>query len=108
MGNQIEGYYRQGQNAIVIEDLISTGGSSLKAIDALRKANIHVKGLLATFTYGFDEAVKSFEKANCPFFTLTNYSYLIEKALQNNYIKNVDLDLLQSWHSDRKKWKIKT
>ena len=68
MGNQIEGYFEKGQTAVVIEDLISTGGSSLKAVAALRNAGIVVKGLVATFTYGFEESIKSFEIEKCTFF----------------------------------------
>ena len=108
MGNQIEGYFEKGQTAVVIEDLISTGGSSLKAVAALRNAGIVVKGLVATFTYGFEESIKSFEIEKCPFVTLSNYSSLIEKALEKKYIEKKDLDILQNWSANRKNWKIKS
>ena len=104
LGNQIEGFYTSGQEALVIEDLISTGGSSLKAVNALRAEGIIVKGLLATFTYGFDESIKNFKDANCPFFTLTNYSSLIEKALLMKYIERSDLNELQRWRTNPKDW----
>ena len=72
MGNQIEGYFEEGQKVIVIEDLISTGGSCLKAVEALREANLNVRGLAAIFSYGFDIAEKNFQDAKCPYITLTN------------------------------------
>lgn len=105
MENQIEGHYTKGQKVLLIEDLISTGGSSLKAVEALREAGLRVMGLVAIFTYGFEESIKNFENANCPFYTLTNYSTLIEKALQEKYIERSDLELLQSWRSNPSKWK---
>ena len=104
MGNQIEGHYRSGQKVLLIEDLISTGGSSIKAVEALRSAGLKVTGLVAVFTYGFEQSIKNFEKANCPFYTLTNYSTLIEKALSENYVTRADLDLLQGWRSDPSNW----
>ena len=106
LGNQIEGHYYEGQTAIVIEDLISTGGSSLNAVEALRAAGIRVKGLVATFTYGFDDSIKNFEKAECPFITLTNYTYLIQRALDSKYIEHNQLELLQSWSTDRNNWNL--
>lgn len=105
MGNQIEGYFEKGQKVVVIEDLISTGGSSLKAIEALRKAELDVKGLIAIFTYGFDVAVESFNSAKCPFVTLTDYDYLIEKALNNDYITENDIVSLKEWKSSPSTWK---
>lgn len=105
MGNQIEGYFEKGQKVVVIEDLISTGGSSLKAIEALREAELDVKGLIAIFTYGFDVAVESFNAAKCPFVTLTDYDYLIEKALNNDYITENDIISLKEWKSSPSTWK---
>jgi orotate phosphoribosyltransferase len=104
LGNQIEGHYSSGQSAVVVEDLISTGGSSLKAVKALRKEEIKVNGLVATFTYGFDEAIKNFHVENCPFVTLTNYTSLIEKALSLKYIERSDIDELQRWRTNPKEW----
>lgn len=105
MGNQIEGEYHPGQRVVVIEDLISTGGSSLKAVEAMREAELNVLGLAAIFTYGFDSAVKSFEKANCPFFTLSDYDHLIEQAVLQKYISESDIRSLQEWREDPKNWK---
>lgn len=104
MGNQIEGFYEEGQKIVVIEDLISTGGSSLKAINALREANLDVKGLIATFTYGFEIAETSFASAKCPFVTLTNYDYMIEQALQEAYITEEDVTSLQAWKLNPSIW----
>lgn len=105
MGNQIEGYFEAGQTVVVVEDLISTGGSSLKAIDALRDAGLKIKGLAAIFTYGFNEAINNFANAECPFVTLTDYEMLIEQALKSNYITEEDVALLQSWRENPSQWK---
>lgn len=108
MGNQIEGFYKEGQTVVVIEDLISTGGSSLKAVEALRNAKLHVKGLIATFTYGFKEAEDNFVKAKCPFITLTNYDELLAQALSEAYVTDEDLVSLQEWKKDPSNWKKET
>ena len=105
MGNQIEGHYEAGQHVVVIEDLISTGGSSLKAIDAMRDAGLDVKGLIAIFTYGFEIAVQRFEEAHCPLITLTNYDLLLQKALESNLINEQDLTSLQEWRANPSEWK---
>ncbi|HNS41499.1 MAG TPA: orotate phosphoribosyltransferase [Taishania sp.] len=105
MGNQIEGYFEEGQKVVVIEDLISTGGSSLKAVEALREANLQVKGLAAIFTYGFDVADKNFQDAKCPFITLTNYDVLLKKALDDKYITKDDIDSLKEWKVNPSEWK---
>lgn len=104
MGNQIEGHFEEGQKVIVIEDLISTGGSSLKAVDALRDAKLDVKGLVAIFTYGFDVAATNFEEAKCPFVTLTNYDVLIEKAVDDSYISKDDVKSLKEWKINPSQW----
>lgn len=104
MGNQIEGHFEEGQKVIVIEDLISTGGSSLKAVDALREAKLDVKGLVAIFTYGFDVAATNFEEAKCPFVTLTNYDVLIEKAVDDSYISKDDVESLKEWKINPSQW----
>lgn len=104
MGNQIEGYFEEGQKVIVIEDLISTGGSSLKAVEALREANLNVRGLVAIFSYGFDIAEKNFLDAKCPYVTLTNYEVLIEKALKDSYITKDDVQSLKEWKVNPSKW----
>lgn len=105
MGNQIEGYYEEGQKVVVIEDLISTGGSSLKAIEALREAKLDVKGLIAIFTYGFDIAHENFAAAECPYITLTDYETMLKKALSTNLISEDDLNSLQEWKKNPKQWK---
>jgi len=106
--NMIEGVLEKGQSVIVIEDLISTGGSSLKAVDAIREAGGTVKGMVAIFTYGFDEATENFKKANCVVKTLTDYNILIEEALKKNYISDKDVDSLKAWRKDPAKWGILT
>jgi orotate phosphoribosyltransferase len=104
MQNQIEGYYEKGQNVVVIEDLISTGGSSLKAVEALRESGLKVKGLGAIFTYGFEVAKKNFETAKCEYFTLSDYDHLIQKAVEQNYINEKDVDSLKKWRLAPDKW----
>jgi orotate phosphoribosyltransferase len=104
LGNQIEGVYEAGQNVVVIEDLISTGGSSLKAVEALREAGCNVKGLVAIFTYGFAIAEENFKAADCPHVTLSNYDFLIEQALNSNYISENDLDSLREWKESPSTW----
>lgn len=105
LGNQIEGAYQEGQRVVVIEDLISTGGSSLQAVEALRAANIQVLGLAAIFTYGFDTAVENFAKANCEFFTLSDYDHLIVQAQNTNYVSENDVSSLQEWKVNPQNWK---
>jgi orotate phosphoribosyltransferase len=103
--NQIEGKLEKGQKVFVIEDLISTGGSSLKAVDALREAGAEVLGLGAIFTYGFEKSVKAFDQANCKFFTLSNYEILLDKAIEDNYIKSEEKDELINWYKDPEAWR---
>lgn len=105
MGNQIEGFYEAGQKVVVIEDLISTGGSSLKAVEALRAEKLEVRGLVAIFTYSFDAANANFAEAECPFTTLTNYEFLLRKALADNLISEEDLASLQEWRVNPNAWK---
>lgn len=104
MQNQIEGAYEKGQNVVVIEDLISTGGSSIKAIHALRDGGLKIKGLAAIFTYGFDVAIKNFEEAACDFITLSNYDLLIEQAIADNYVTAGDADSLAKWKVNPENW----
>ncbi|MEJ6775749.1 MAG: orotate phosphoribosyltransferase [Crocinitomicaceae bacterium] len=105
MGNQIEGYYEAGQKVVVIEDLLSTGGSSLKAVEALRDAKLDVKGLVAIFTYGFDVAHENFANAECPYVTLTDYDIMLDKALSSNLISEDDLSSLKEWKKAPKDWR---
>jgi orotate phosphoribosyltransferase len=103
-GNLIEGDVLTGKRVVVIEDLISTGKSSLEAVEALRKADYDVAGLAAIFTYGFDIAEANFKQANCPFVTLSNYNALIKYASENQYITKKDIELLKSWRENPAEW----
>ncbi|WMI66042.1 orotate phosphoribosyltransferase [Aestuariibaculum sp. YM273] len=102
--NQIEGFIEHGQNVVVVEDLISTGKSSLNAVKALRDAGINVKGMIAIFTYGFNVATENFEKENVFLQTLGNYETLLEQALETNYISEKDLATLSVWNSNPSEW----
>lgn len=102
--NQIEGKIDADQKVVVIEDLISTGGSSLRAVEALRQAGARVLGLGAIFTYGFDKAEKAFEKADCPYFTLSDFPTLIQVALKQDYVKAEDYERLMAWYKDPENW----
>ena len=104
MTNMIEGDVESGQIVVVIEDLISTGGSSLKAVRALREKGCNVRGLAAIFTYGFDEAVQNFKNEKCELQTLTSYDTLISVALQKEYITEKDIKSLQKWRANPAKW----
>lgn len=103
-GNLIEGDIMNNQRVVVIEDLISTGKSSLQAVDALREAGYDVAGLAAIFTYGFDVATDNFKQANCPFVTLSNYGALIKYAGENQYISAGDVEVLKKWREDPAGW----
>lgn len=104
MTNMIEGVIEAGQSVVVIEDLISTGGSSLKAVEALREAGAIVKGMVAIFTYDFKTAADNFEAAKCQLITLSDYNILMEEALKNNYITERDVDSLKKWREAPDKW----
>ena len=102
--NQIEGYLESGQNVVVIEDLISTGKSSLNALDALKEEGAVVKGMVAIFSYGFEIASNNFKEKNVSLKTLSNYENLLEQALDSNYISDKELVTLQSWRSNPSEW----
>jgi orotate phosphoribosyltransferase len=102
--NQIEGHVESGQNVVVIEDLISTGNSSLNAVKALKEANLNVKGMVAIFSYGFDVAVKNFETEHITLHTLSNYDSLLEQALETNYITQKEIKTLSEWNSNPSEW----
>jgi orotate phosphoribosyltransferase len=104
MGNQIEGRIAPGEKVVVIEDLISTGGSSLKSVEALRAAGVEVVGMVAIFTYGFQIADDNFEKAGVPLVTLSEYKYLIDEAVKQNYIPATTVDSLKKWRRNPEKW----
>ena len=103
-GSLIEGEIFEGQRVVVVEDLVSTGKSSLQAVDALRAAGYNVAGLVAIFTYGFDAAAENFKKANCRFTTLSNYKALINYAEEHQYITKADVELLQKWREAPAEW----
>ena len=102
--NQIEGYLGKGQNVVVIEDLISTGKSSLNAVKALKEADANVNGMVAIFSYGFDFAKENFEKSNVELLTLSDYNHLLEQAIETNYINNTELQTLQAWRESPSTW----
>lgn len=104
LGNLIEGSYEAGQKVVVVEDLISTGGSSLLGVKALKEAGLQVRGLVAIFSYGFDQAQIAFDEASCPFITLSDYDHLIEQALALEYIRETDLDALKKWRELPSTW----
>jgi orotate phosphoribosyltransferase len=102
--NLIEGVVEAGQSVVVCEDLISTGGSSLKAVEALRNAGCTVMGMVAIFSYGFKVAEDAFKKAKCPLVTLSDYNSLLLKAVDSDFIEKKDLDLLSKWRESPDKW----
>ena len=102
--NKVEGFLQKGQNVIIVEDLISTGKSSLLAVDAVREAGAKVKGMVAVFTYGFDVAEENFKETNVILHTLSNYSNLIQLAEKSNYITSTDAELLSQWREDPGNW----
>ncbi|MFL9485643.1 orotate phosphoribosyltransferase [Chitinophagaceae bacterium LWZ2-11] len=105
LGNQIEGFYKPGQKVVVIEDLISTGKSSLQVVDVLKKAEVEVQGMVSIFNYGFDIAVNAFKDAGIPFISLSNYSTLIEIALEKGIVDAGTQQLLEDWRKDPANWK---
>ncbi|MCY1632907.1 orotate phosphoribosyltransferase [Marinifilum sp. D737] len=106
MTNLIEGEIKPGQKVVVIEDLISTGGSSLKAVQALREAGCEVLGMVAIFTYGFQKAVDNFTENNCKLDTLSDYNIMIDRAQEIGYIKAEDVDQLKEWRKDPASWGV--
>ena len=103
--NLIEGHFESGQKFVIVEDLISTGGSSLKAVNALRSAGCKTLGMVAIFTYGFAIAVDNFLQANCPLDTLSNYEILIEAASENGFVSESEIATLKEWRTAPDKWK---
>ncbi len=102
--NQIEGHIEKGQNVVVVEDLISTGKSSLQAVKALKKEGVNIKGMVAIFTYGFNLADSNFKESNIELTTLSSYEYLVEQALDSKYISSGKLDTLQDWSTNPSRW----
>ena len=102
--NQIEGVVQKGQNVVVVEDLISTGKSSLNAVKALKEEGVNVKGMVAIFSYGFDVAITNFKDENVTLHTLSNYQSLLEQALDTNYITAKELNVLTQWNANPSEW----
>ncbi len=104
--NQVEGFLQKGQNVVVVEDLISTGTSSLRAVDALKEAGANVKGMVAIFSYGFDIAIENFKNANVELHTLSNYENLLNLAVAKQYITEEEQKLLQNWRENPSVWNV--
>jgi len=104
--NMIEGILNENERIIMVEDLISTGMSSLKAVDAIREGGGETDLVLSIFNYGFSAAKEAFEAKNCNFVSLSNYDILLEEAVKIGYLKDSDLDLLKRWKTDPKNWNI--
>ena len=105
MGNQIEGEMPEGARVVVVEDLISTGGSSLKAVDALRRAGAEVVGMVASYTYGFPVAEEAFRQAGVELLTISDYEHVVAEAVATGYIKAEDEQLLRQWRQNPAEWK---
>lgn len=104
LGNQIEGKIEAGQRAVVLEDLVSTGKSSLDAVRALKEAGVNVVGMAAIFTYGFNIAKQNFKEENCDLVVLSDYDTLLKNALESGYINDKDFDLIRDWKNDPANW----
>ncbi len=103
--NQIEGYLEAGQSVVIVEDLISTGKSSLMAVEALREVNADIKGMMAIFTYGFKTADDNFKAADIALSTLSNYNALIEEAVKSKYVNQDNIETLKAWRANPSEWK---
>lgn len=106
LGNQIEGFYESGKNVILIEDLISTGKSSLQVAEVLKYAGLQVNGLVSIFNYGFEQAKTSFGLVNLNFYSLTDYESLVSKAIEKNIISRADQKALLNWRKDPANWNV--
>ena len=104
LNNQVEGIVPQGASVVVIEDLVSTGKSSLAAVEALREKGANVKGMMAIFTYQLDAATEAFKKANCDLVTISNYEALIKKAVEENYVSDDQMASLIEWRKSPQAW----
>lgn len=104
LGNQIEGHFEPGQKVLVIEDLVSTGKSSLQVVEAIRKAGLTVIGMVSIFTYGFKEAENAFQSAGVPLYSLTNYPTLIELAIEKGLVSPSQQTTLLEWSSSPSTW----
>ncbi len=106
LGNQIEGFYEPGQKVVVVEDLISTGKSSLEVVEVLRKAGLEVIGMVSIFTYGFNHAKKAFEDAGVKYQSLTNYPTLIQLAIDKHIVEASEQEVLLKWSADPANWQV--
>ena len=104
LGNQIEGYFRRDQKVIVIEDLVSTGKSSLQVVDVLKNEGIEVAGMVSIFTYGFPVATEAFKSAGIPYYSLTDYPSLVALALERQTIQSSEEEVLLKWRDDPENW----
>ncbi|MEI2737420.1 MAG: orotate phosphoribosyltransferase [Chitinophagaceae bacterium] len=104
LGNQIEGFYESGQKVVVIEDLVSTGKSSLQVVDVLKEQGLQVAGMVSIFTYGFAVATEAFSKASLTYYSLTDYLTLIESAIQKGIVSASQQDVLLKWRDDPANW----
>jgi orotate phosphoribosyltransferase len=104
--NQVEGFLQKGQNVVVVEDLISTGKSSIMAVEALRDAGANVKGMVAIFTYGFDIAAENFKNAHIDLYTLSNYEHLLSLAVAKKYITEQEQQTLLEWNRNPAEWGV--
>ena len=102
--NQIEGYFEKGQSVVLVEDLISSGKSSLEAAATLKEAGMNVKGMASIFTYNFDSAAKNFKNANCEYVSLCDYNTLLPQAIASQYIEEIDLSVLKKWRENPAIW----
>ena len=105
LGNQIEGFYERGQKVVVIEDLVSTGKSSLQVMDVLKEAGLEIAGMVSIFTYGFSIASELFSKAGLSFYSLTNYQSLIELATEKGTVSSSQQEILLKWRDNPAEWK---
>ncbi len=103
--NQIEGYFEEGQSVVLVEDLISSGKSSLEAAQILKEAGMNVKGMVSIFTYGFDAAAENFRNADCEYVSLCDYNTLLPQAIERQYIEKSDLEILKKWRENPSIWK---
>lgn len=104
LGNQIEGVVQKGESTVIIEDLISTGGSAISVVEALQFISADIKAVMSIFTYGFDKSIQRFENANVPLYSLTDYETLIDVASKNGYVDSADLKTLSEWRNNPEIW----
>jgi len=104
--NKIEGHFEKGQSVIVIEDLISSGKSSINAVKELKKSGLNVKGVMSIFNYNFSESEKNFKKIECDYISLCDYMSLLPEAIKSQYIKESELPLLKKWRENPSTWNL--